>query len=156
MLTPPLLINLMRVLTVACLLALATAYLRVSHANGKELENALEGTFATDGNAGKVFVILFYSEEDSAIRAKNDEYREALKDQVLDPNPTLYYTEVNALTSDYRDFSTRIVGVTEEELKRSPSILIIEEGVGDLVHGPEAVARVAAKVKIFKEHSHHR
>ena len=38
-----------------------------------------------------------------------------------------------------------------DEISQSPALLIMEEGVGDYVHGPEAVARIAAKVPHFIE-----
>ena len=70
---------------------------------------------------------------------------------MLDPNPYLYYTEVNVNNKAYKDFVERVMGMNPEEVNKSPSVLIIEEGVGDLIHGPEAVQWVANKVKAYKK-----
>ena len=36
-----------------------------------DIENALEGTFARDGNKGKVFLVLFYTDKEEKIKQKN-------------------------------------------------------------------------------------
>ena len=90
------------------------------------MENTLEGTFAKDGKKGKVFIILFYSDVDDKIKQKNQEYRDALKQYVLDPNPSLYYTEVNVNDKKYTDFASRVIGIQKDEVTKSPSVLIIE------------------------------
>ncbi len=45
-----------------------------------------------------MYIILFYNPGVGSpdLQAKNDEYRQALKTQVLDKFPDFYYTEVDA------------------------------------------------------------
>ena len=62
----------MKVLLIFLALSLgAFGFLRMNHSSGKEIENALEGTFARDGNKGKVFLVLFYTDKEEKIKQKN-------------------------------------------------------------------------------------
>ena len=84
-------------------------------------------------------------------QAKNDEYRQALKEQVLDANPSFYYTEVDATHQEYAGFVNNVMKVNTEELKHSPSVAIIEYGQGVWIHGPETVARIANYAPAFAQ-----
>ena len=90
----------------ACLLTLCVVLLAtnvyavntLTHNNGKSLLHILEGGFYQDGGSNRVYIIMFYNPGtgSSDLQAKNDEYRQAIKTQVLDKYPDFYYTEVDA------------------------------------------------------------
>ena len=92
----------MKSLVIVCaLLALfstANAVNTLTHNNGKSLLHILEGGFYQDGGADWVYIIMFYNPGTGspALQQKNDEYRQAIKAQVLDKFPNFYYTEVDA------------------------------------------------------------
>ena len=54
----------------------------LTHNNGKSLLHILEGVFYQDGGANRVYVIMFYNPGTGSpnLQAKNDEYRQALKE----------------------------------------------------------------------------
>ena len=146
----------------AVMFAIALALLCVSHVaavntithnNGKSLLHILEGGFYQDGGANRVYIIMFYNPGTGSpnLQAKNDEYRQALKEQVLDPNPSFYYTEVDATHQEYAGFVNNVMKVNTEELKHSPSVAIIEYGQGVWIHGPETVARIANYAPAFAQ-----
>ena len=85
------------------------------------------------------------------LQSKNDEYRQALKEQVLDKNPDFYYTEVDATHQEYAGFVSNVIKLNTEELKHSPSVAIIEYGQGVWIHGPETVARIANYAPAFAQ-----
>lgn len=126
------------------------AFQTVSSTTGKQLENALEGSFGNQSGDGKVFVILFYS--DLASQA-NDQVRHNLKSTVLTTYPTLYYTEVNVNDSDYEDFAQRVIGVSSQEVTNSPSILIIESGAGAILHGVDMLEGLESKVPTYLQNA---
>ncbi len=134
------------VLCIVLALALNVAAVNtLTHNNGKSLLHILEGGFYQDGGSNRVYIILFYNPGTGSpdLQAKNDEYRQALKDQVLDKFPDFYYTEVDATHQEYAGFVNNVINVNTEELKHSPSVAIIEYGQGVWIHGPETIARVA-------------
>ena len=144
-----------------CLLALlsifavSNAWNKIDHTNGKELLHILEGGYYQDGGLHRVYVILFYNPGVGSenLQAKNDEYRAAVRREVLDRWPNVYYTEVDATNADYTKFAEDVIGVNTAELIHAPSILIMEYGQGVWIHGPEAVARIARYVPAYEERS---
>ena len=128
---------------------------KLDHSNGKELLHILEGGYYQDGGLHRVYVVLFYNPAVGSenLQAKNDEYRKALKGQVLDRWPNVYYTEVDATNADYVKFAEDVIGVNTAELIHAPSVLIMEYGQGVWIHGPEAVARIARYVPAYEERS---
>jgi hypothetical protein len=66
-----------------------------------------------------VYIILFYNPGtgSQALQQKNDEYRQAIKAQILDKNPAFYYTEVDATHQEYAGFVNNVIKVNTEELK---------------------------------------
>ena len=82
----------------AAILCTATAVNTLTHNNGKSLLHILEGGFYQDGGADRVYIILFYNPGTGspALQQKNDEYRQAIKANILDKYPNFYYTEVDA------------------------------------------------------------
>ena len=131
----------------------ALAWQGIEHKNGKELLHVLEGGYYQDGGLHRVYVILFYNPGvgSEALRGKNDEYRAAVKAQILDRWPNIYYTEVDATNADYVKFAEDVIGVNTAELVHAPSILIMEYGQGVWIHGPEAVAKIAKYVPLYEE-----
>lgn len=125
----------------------------LTHNNGKSLLHILEGGFYQDGGANRVYIILFYNPGTGspALQAKNDEYRQAVKTQVIDKFPQFYYTEVDATHQEYAGFVNNVIKVNTEELKHSPSVAIVEYGQGVWIHGPETVARIANYAPAFAQ-----
>ena len=135
------------------MLSMATAWHKIDHTNGKELLHVLEGGYYQDGGLHRVYVIMFYNPGVGSenLQAKNDEYRAALKAQVLDRWPDIFYTEVDATNADYVKFAEDVIGVNTAELIHAPSILIMEYGQGVWIHGPEAIGRIARYVPAYEE-----
>ena len=143
-------------LAICAILALAASVQAVNtltHNNGKSLLHILEGGFYQDGGSDRVYIILFYNPGtgSQALQQKNDEYRQAIKSQVLDKYPQFYYTEVDATHQEYAGFVNNVIKVNTEELKHSPSVAIIEYGQGVWIHGPETVARIANYAPAFAQ-----
>ena len=140
---------------IALICSSVLAWNKLDHANGKELLHILEGGYYQDGGLHRVYVVLFYNPAVGSenLQAKNDEYRQALKGQVLDRWPNVYYTEVDATNADYVKFAEDVIGVNTAELIHAPSVLIMEYGQGVWIHGPEAVARIARYVPAYEERS---
>ena len=135
------------------ILAFSSAWKQVEHSDGKELLHILEGGYYQDGGLHRIYVILFYNPGVGSenLQAKNDEYRAAIKSQILDRWPNIYYTEVDATDKDYVKFAEDVIGVNTAELVHAPSVLIMEYGQGVWIHGPEAVARIARYVPAYVE-----
>ena len=135
--------------------AMTNAWNKIDHTNGKELLHILEGGYYQDGGLHRVYVILFYNPGVGSenLQAKNDEYRTAVRREVLDRWPNVYYTEVDVTNADYTKFAEDVIGVNTAELIHAPSILIMEYGQGVWIHGPEAVARIARYVPAYEERS---
>ena len=142
-----------RYLLIALALSSAFAVNTLTHNNGKSLLHILEGGFYQDGGSNRVYVIMFYNPGTGSpnLQAKNDEYRQALKEQVLDKNPDFYYTEVDATHQEYAGFVNNVIKLNTEELKHSPSIAIIEYGQGVWIHGPETIARISNYAPAFAQ-----
>ena len=72
----------MKLLFIALALASALAVNTLTHNNGKSLLHILEGGFYQDGGSNRVYVIMFYNPGTGSpnLQAKNDEYRQALKE----------------------------------------------------------------------------
>ena len=140
-------------LAVMSLLASTHAWNKIEHTNGKELLHVLEGGYYQDGGLHRIYVITFYNPGVGSenLQAKNNEYRQAIKTQVLDRWNNVYYTEVDATSADYVKFSEDVIGVNTAELIHAPSILIMENGQGVWIHGPEAVSRIARYVPTYEE-----
>ena len=142
-------------LVIMSLLASTHAWNKIDHSNGKELLHILEGGYYQDGGLHRVYVILFYNPGVGSenLQAKNNEYRQAVKSQILERYSNVYYTEVDATSADYVKFSEDVIGVNTAELIHAPSILIMEYGQGVWIHGPEAVSRIARYVPAYQERS---
>lgn len=143
-------------ITLCALLALfasTNAVNTLTHNNGKSLLHILEGGFYQDGGADRVYIIMFYNPGTGspALQQKNDEYRQAIKTQILDKYPNFYYTEVDATHQEYAGFVSNVIKLNTEELKHSPSVAIIEYGQGVWIHGPETVARIANYAPAFNQ-----
>ena len=142
-------------LAVMTLLASVNAWNKIEHTTGKELLHILEGGYYQDGGLHRVYVIMFYNPGVGSenLQSKNNEYRQAIKTQVLDRWQNVYYTEVDATNADYVRFSEDVIGVNTAELIHAPSILIMEYGQGVWIHGPEAVSRIGRYVPAYEERS---
>ena len=69
------------IFAVALLVLSVSAVNTITHNNGKSLLHILEGGFYQDGDANRVYIILFYNPGtgNPNLQGKNDEYRQAIK-----------------------------------------------------------------------------
>ena len=74
------------------------------------------------------------------VRTTEDE--KELIGRVLDRYPSFKYAKVNADDKNYSDI-VEAIGINTAELHESPSVLVIEGGVGVWVHGPQTINKVA-------------
>ena len=144
-------------LVLMTMMASVHSWSKIEHKNGKELLHILEGGYYQDGGLHRVYVILFFNPGAGSenLRAKNDEYRAAVRAQILERWPNVHYTEVDATSADYAKFAEEAIGVNTAELVHAPSVLIMEYGQGVWIHGPEAVARIARYVPQYEERARH-
>ena len=61
--------------------------------------------------------------------------------KVLDKYPSFKYIKVNADDSNYDDL-VKACGVVKSQLNGSPSVLIIEGGIGVWIHGPQTMNKL--------------
>ena len=126
------------VLLLAALIACSLAYNTMTHNDGHEVLMELE-----EGNHN-VYVIMFYagSTEGGALANRNNDYEDALIKRVLETFDDFTYTKIDARDRDYEDLVTA-VGVSTSELQKSPSVLIMENGNGAWIHGPETISKIS-------------
>ena len=143
------------VVVLLSIISFSAAWNKVDHSSGKELLHILEGGYYQEGGLHRIYIIMFYNPGVGSenLQAKNDEYRAAIRSQILDRWPNVHYTEVDATDSDYVKFAEDVVGINTAELVHAPSLMIMEYGQGVWIHGPEAVARIARYVPVYEERS---
>ena len=118
-------------------------YHKVDHSDSKDLLHIIEGGYYKETGHKRIFLVMFLTNDNSHIRAKNDEYREAIETSIFEQYPDIYYTEVDVSNKDYYMFAKDVIGIEVEELEHAPTLLLMTHGKGVWVHGPEAVSRVA-------------
>ena len=140
-----------------CLLAISNGYNMIEHKTGKDLLHVLEGGYYQDGGSHRVYVFMFYNPGvgSETLQNKNREYGQAIRREVLDRYPNVYYAEVDATNRDYVNFAEDVIGVNTAELIHSPSVFIMTDGHGVTIHGPEAVSRLARYMPAYEEKSRH-
>ena len=133
---------------IVALAASAFGFTTVDHNNGHDILREVEA-----GNHN-VYVIMFYAEaaEGSGLANRNKDYEDALNSQVLDNFGSFFYTKVDARNQDYQDLVDE-VGITVSELQKSPSVLIMENGNGAWIHGPETIAKIAEYAPAYNKRS---
>ena len=128
-------------LTIFCILAMllasAMSYHSISHNKGKDILDLLE-----EGTSD-VYVLFFYApgHQGGYHNAKTVEDERELVARVLNKYPSFYFAKVNANDPNYQDL-VKACGIITGELHESPSVLIIEGGVGVWVHGPQTINKV--------------
>ena len=125
------------ILILALILAVSYSFHLVEHKNSKDILNLLEA------GDNKVYIILFYSPgQKGGMHNKQTSVDEKeLLARVLERYPSFHYAKVNAEDKEYADL-VKACGVNRGELHESPSVLIIEGGVGAWVHGPQTVNKI--------------
>ena len=120
-----------------CLFACALAFHNIEHNNGKDILSELEA-----GNSN-VYVILFYApgHKGGNHNAKTIEDERELTARVLNKYPSFHYAKVNVADPNYEDL-VQACGIVTGELHESPSVLIIEGGIGVWIHGPQTVNKI--------------
>ena len=121
-----------------CLMLTSTfGFKVVEHKNGQDVLKLLE-----EGD-NTVYVIMFFvpGKDGSVHNVKTVEDEKELIARVLNRFPSFYYAKVNAADPNYADL-VKACGIIVNELPESPSVLIIEGGVGVWVHGPQTINKV--------------
>ena len=135
-------------LLIAALIACSFAYKTMDHNNGHEVLRELE---ADNHN---VYVIMFYAgaTEKSALANRNNDYEDALINRVLESFGDFTYTKVDARNRDYEEL-VNAVGINTSELQKSPSVLIMENGNGAWIHGPETISKISEYAPAYARRS---
>ena len=135
-------------LVLCLIIACAFAYTKIEHSNGADVLNELEA-----GNHN-VYILMFYhgDRKGSQIAQKNKDYEDALINGVLERYPGFRYTAINADDGRYSDL-VRACGVVTEELRNSPSVLIMENGNGAWIHGPQTMNKIAEFAPVYSQRS---
>ena len=63
-----------------------------------------------------------------------------------------YFAKVNVNDSNYDDL-VKACGVDKSELNNSPSVLIIEGGIGVWIHGPQTMNKLEELSRVYHEKS---
>ena len=125
------------ILALICLLAVAYGYVNLEHTKGQDILKRLEeGT-------NDVYVIFFYvsGQKGGTHNVRTAEDEKEVIGRVLNRHPSFKYAKVNADSPDYADL-VKACGVNTAELHESPSVLIIEGGIGVWVHGPQTINKI--------------
>ena len=133
-------------LVLCLLIAYSVAYVKVEHSNGADVLRELEA-----GNHN-VYVLMFYhgDRKGSQIAQKNKDYEDALISGVLERYPSFRYAAVNADDDRYGDL-IRACGVVPEELRNSPSVLMMENGNGAWIHGPQTMNKISEFAPVYSQ-----
>ena len=125
------------VIVLLALFAFSYGYNVLEHNNGRDILDELEG------NNKNVYVLLFQAgaTEGSALANRNDDYENALISRVLENYPDFWYSRVDANNRDYEELVSEC-GIDDAELQKSPSILMIENGNGAWIHGPQTITKL--------------
>lgn len=125
----------MKILFVALILALTFAA-TFEHKNGDDVLKRLQG-----GN-NEVYVIMFTAGDNKgeAVKKKTKEYETAMNG-VQNKYPQFTYTTIDASNSNYKSLIDAISLITSE-LDKSPSVLIMQKGNGEWIHGPQTISKI--------------
>ena len=123
------------ILLISALLACAFCG-TLQHKNGNDILSKLQG------GTNEVYVVLFTAgnNKGDAIAKKNGEYEAALKG-IQEKYPQFTYTTVNTADRNYDDL-VDAVSIIRSELEKSPSVLIMHQGNGEWIHGPQTISKI--------------
>ena len=136
------------VIMILMLLALSMGIEELEHSNGHDILRELEG------NNNNVYIIFFYAAatDGSTLGNLNEDYEKALTSRVLDEYPEFYYAKVDANNKDYSEV-VKQCGIDVDELQKSPSILIMENGNGAWIHGPQTISKIEEYAPAYSKRS---
>ena len=115
----------------------AFSYKTIESKNGQEILSRLQ-----DGSS-EIYVLLFYvsGQKGGVHNAKTTEDERELIGRILNRYPTFNYAKINADDQNYDDL-IRAWGIIKTELHESPSVLIMQGGVGVWIHGPQTMNKL--------------
>ena len=125
-----------------CIFSACNAYTRFVYHNGDEILRQLQL------NDDKTYVLFFFDAPGSNrdLRTTNDYYKDRLRAEILEPdadNPTEYiYAEVDATDVYGNGYLVDRLGLDRKVLKEKPSIVVMKNGLGNLIYGPTAMNSV--------------
>ena len=126
------------VLLLLCLfMASSLAYHTITDNNGADILHKIEK------KDGQVYVLMFYSSghQGGAHNSHTVNDEKELIERVLKKHPSFHYAKINAADPAYAEL-VEATGIITSELHESPSVLIIEGGVGVWIHGPQTVNKI--------------
>ena len=138
------------ILALVCLFSACNAYTRFTYHNGDEILRQLQ--LKDD----KTYVLFFYDAPGSNrdLRTTNDYYKDRLRAEILEPdqdNPTDYiYAEVDATDVYGNGYLVDRIGLDRSVLKEKPSIVVMKNGVGNLIYGPTAMHSVSTSLEALE------
>ena len=129
-------------------LAIAFGFNTLDSKNGHDVLRELEA-----GNHN-VYVIMFHAgaTEGSALDERNNDYENTLNDRVLDKYENFWFTKVDANNRDYSELIKQC-DIIVDDLRKSPSILIMENGNGAWIHGPQTIAKLEEYAPAYNKRS---
>ena len=135
-------------LILVLLISFSYAYVKMTHSNGKDVLDELQG-----GNHN-TYVILFVAgaTEGTGLANRNNDYEENLIKKVLNSYEKFHYTKIDARDKNY-DSLIKATGISVGELQKAPSILIMEHGNGSWIHGPEAISKISEYAQVYNKRS---
>lgn len=136
------------VVLVLAILSLVSAYNKLEASNGHDILRELEG------NNHNVYVVMFHAgaTNGSPLAHGNDDYENALISRVLDKYPNFFYAKVDANNKDY-DELVKECAIEIDQLQKSPSILIMENGNGAWIHGPQTITKLEEYAPAYNKRS---
>ena len=120
------------------LLSASYGFNRIEHKNGDDILSKLEE------GSDQIYVILFYAPKKRGQGQGPNQIdidEKELTTRILSRYPNFSYAKVNALDPDFQSL-VKACGIVTTELHESPSVLIIEGGVGVWVHGPQTINKI--------------
>ena len=133
------------------LISVSNAYIRFKYHNGDEVLRQLQ--LLNDPNAGAsseppTYVLFFYNDPgtDRDLRTTNDYFKDRLRSEVLEPEdtapPSYIYAEVDATDTYGNGYLVDRLSIDREQLKEKPTIVVMRNGFGYVIHGPTAINSV--------------
>ena len=137
-------------LVILCMLSSANAYTVFRYHNGDEILRQLQ--LKDD----QIYILFFFDAPGANrdLRTTNDYYKDRLRAEVLEPvsgpknQPADYfYAEIDATDVYGNGYLVDRLGVDRAALKEKPTIVVMKNGVGNLVYGPTAMHSIISSLK---------
>mmetsp|Transcript_7454 Transcript_7454/g.8449 ORF Transcript_7454/g.8449 Transcript_7454/m.8449 type:complete len:149 (+) Transcript_7454:29-475(+) len=135
------------IIALLSILSVCNAYTRFTYHNGDEILRQLQ--LKDD----LTYVLFFFDAPGSNrdLRTTNDYYKDRLRAEILEPdqeNPTDFvYAEVDSTDVYGNGYLVDRIGLDRSVLKEKPVIVVMKNGVGNLIYGPTAMNSVTTSLE---------